>query len=153
MKKFAFLLLAALCLLACRTKYVPVTEYHEKVVHQHDTTIQRDTLIDHQTTIIREVDSAMLAQYGIRLANAEHAYLVEINRTMREVQQLMQKKIDTLTVHDSIPVVIPVEKPPNFIQRTKTTIANIIIVGLIFIAFVFVIRSIAKDIEKKHNNT
>lgn len=138
MKKFAFLLLAALCLLACRTKYVPVTEYHEKVVHQHDTTIQRDTLIDHQTTIIREVDSAMLAQYGIRLANAERAYLIESNRMMREVQQLLQKKSDTLIVHDSVPVIIPVEKPPNLLQKTESGIANIvfwvILAGIAFFA-------------------
>ena len=153
MKKFAFLLLAALSLLACRTKYVPVTEYHEKVVHQHDTTIQRDTLIDHQTTIIREVDSAMLAQYGIRLEKAQLAYLVESNRMMREVQNIVQKKIDTLIVHDSIPVVIPVEKPPNIIQKAKTTITNILFIAGIAIVFVFVIRSIAKDIEKKQNNT
>lgn len=138
MKKFAFLLLAALCLLACRTKYVPVTEYHEKVVHQHDTTIQRDTLIDHQTTIVREVDSAMLSQYGIRLANAERAYLIESNRMMREVQQLLQKKIDTLIVHDSVPVIIPVEKPPNLLQKTESGIANIvfwvILAGIAFFA-------------------
>lgn len=149
MKKFAFLLLAALSLLACRTKYVPVTEYHEKVVHQHDTTIQRDTLIDHQTTIIREVDSAMLAQYGIRLANAERAYLIESNRMMREVQQLLQKKIDTLIVHDSIPVVIPVEKPPNLLQKAESGIATFVF-WLCLAAIAFLV--VRKVMNAKNNS-
>lgn len=149
MKKFAFLILAALCLLACRTKYVPVPEYHEKVVHQHDTTIQRDTLIDHQTTIIREVDSAMLSQYGIRLANAERAYLIESNRMMREVQQLLQKKSDTLIVHDSIPVVIPVEKPPNLLQKTESGIATFVF-WLCLAAIAFLV--VRKVMNAKNNS-
>lgn len=149
MKKFAFLLLAALCLLACRTKYVPVTEYHEKVVHQHDTTIQRDTLIDHQTTIIREVDSAWMAQYGIRLEKAQLAYLVESNRMMREVQNIMQKQSDSVIIHDSVPVIIPVEKPPNLLQKAESGIATFVF-WLCLAAIAFLV--VRKVMNSKNNS-
>ena len=69
-----FLILAVLLLLSfsgCTspTKVVTVPEVHE-LHHWHSDTIrQTDSVVKNQTTVIREVDSATMAQYGIRLDN------------------------------------------------------------------------------------
>ena len=68
-------------------------------------------MIDHQTTIIREVDSATMAQYGIRLAQAEKAWLVQSDKLYKEIERLRESKRDSVFIHDSIPVPYPVPEP------------------------------------------
>lgn len=104
-------------------RVVTVPEYHEVVTHQHDTLIQRDTIERERKTIVREVDSAAMAELGIRLTSAERAWLVQTDELRREVSQLRQSKTDTVVQHDSIPypvevpVIKEVEKPPSRWQR------------------------------------
>ena len=59
------------------TKYVTVPEVHEMWHHQTDTIHQTDSIIDRQTMVIREVDSAAMAEYGIQLKDMQRAWLVE----------------------------------------------------------------------------
>ncbi|MBR1787620.1 MAG: hypothetical protein IJ762_00315 [Bacteroidaceae bacterium] len=114
------MLLLALVLESCRTeRIVTVPEYHEHIVHQHDTLIQRDTVQHERNTIVREVDSTAMAAYGIRLDKAERAWLIQTEALRREVSQLRQHQTDTVILHDSIPVPYPVEKPLTWWQSTS----------------------------------
>ena len=70
------------------TEYITVPEYHERLVHSHDTVHQRDSFISNTTTTIREVDSAALAKLGIQISGMKSAYLVEIDRLRQEMSSL-----------------------------------------------------------------
>lgn len=98
-------------LIGCKhVEYVTVPEVHTEYHHTSDTVRQVDSIIDRQTTVVREVDSATMAQYGIQLANAQRAWLIQNDRLMREIERLREKKADSVFIHDSIAVPYPVEK-------------------------------------------
>jgi hypothetical protein len=103
------------------TKYVSVPEVHEHWHHSTDTIHQTDSIIDHQTTTIREVDSATMAQYGIQMKSMQRAWLIETNRLQRELSELRQTHTDTIHERDSIPYPVEVVKEvpaqPSWWQR------------------------------------
>ena len=57
-----------------------------------------------------QLDSAAMARYGIRLKDAERAWLVKTAELERQLQQLERLTADRDTIHDSIPVPYPVIK-------------------------------------------
>lgn len=131
------IIVIAIMLEGCRSeRVVTVPEYHEVVVHQRDTLIQRDTFERERKTIVREVDSATMAEYGIRLDAAQRAWLVQTDALRREVSQLRQHQTDTVVLHDSIPypvevpVIKEVEKPPNRWQRLSMRVGNAVLLLL-----------------------
>lgn len=101
----------------CRTVYkpYPVPEIHTEHHYHTDSVNHTDSIIDYQTTIIREVDSTTMAQYGIRLAQAEKAWLIQSDKLYKEIEKLRTSKRDSIFIHDSIPypvdVIREVEKP------------------------------------------
>jgi hypothetical protein len=98
-------------LMGCTTtKYVTVPEVHEHWHHSTDTIHQTDSIIDHQTTTIREVDSATMAQYGIQMKDMQRAWLIETNRLQRELSELRQARTDTIHERDSISYPVEVVK-------------------------------------------
>jgi hypothetical protein len=116
----ALLLLTAMS--SCTTtKYVTVPAVHEHWHHSTDTIHQTDSIIDHQTTTIREVDSATMAQYGIQMKSMQRAWLIETNRLQRELSELRQTHTDTIHERDSIPYPVEVVKEvpaqPSWWQR------------------------------------
>lgn len=117
-------------------------EIHEYWHHTSDTTRQIDSIIDRQSTIIRELDSATMAQYGIRLQGLQRAWLVESSRLQRELSELRQTKTDTVIIRDSVPVPVPypvvkeVKKPLNFFEKAMMGTGIASIVGLIFYIFI-----------------
>ena len=123
------------------TKVVKVPEVHEHHHWHSDTIRQTDSVVNNQTTVIREVDSATMAQYGIRLDKAQRAWLIQNDRLQREIERLQAISTDRDTVRDSIPVTVPVEvlkevpAEPTLIQRIFFTIGVIAIMVLVlFIA-------------------
>ena len=109
---WAVVLTIIFCSLAgCRTVYqpYPVPEVHTEHHYHNDSVSRVDSIIDHQTTIIQQVDSATMAEYGIRLANAEKAWLIQSNNLYKEIEKLRSNRVDSVVVHDSIPVPYPVE--------------------------------------------
>ena len=116
----ALLLLAAMG--SCTTtKYVTVPEVHEHWHHSTDTIHQTDSIIDRQTTTIREVDSATMARYGIQMKDMQRAWLIETDRLQRELSELRQSHTDTIHERDSIPYPVEVIKEvpaqPSWWQR------------------------------------
>jgi hypothetical protein len=107
----ALALLLSFLLFGCATKAPTVTTETHTVHHWHtDTVRQTDSIIDRQTTLIREVDSATMAQYGIQLKSMQRAWLVESDRLQRELSRLRESKADTVVIRDSIPYPVEVVK-------------------------------------------
>lgn len=109
MKRIVFICVCML-MASCKTKVVTVPEVHEHWHHTTDTIQRTDSVIDHQTTVVREVDSATMAKFGIELNGMQRAWLVETERLQRELSELRESRTDTIIERDSIPVPYPVEK-------------------------------------------
>lgn len=120
------------------TKYVTVPEVHEHWHHSTDTIHKTDSIIDHQTTTIREVDSATMAQYGIQLKDMQRAWLIETNRLQRELSDIRQSHTDTIHERDSIPYPVEVAKEvpaqPSWWQRFLMFVGGITSSLLIIVA-------------------
>lgn len=136
----------AICALMCScttTKYVTVPEVHEHWHHTTDTIHKTDSIIDRQTTTIREVDSATMAQYGIQMKDMQRAWLIETNRLQRELSELRQSHTDTIHERDSIPYPVEVTKEVpaqlSWWQQTRLHLANIMLwlLGIGGVVFVF----------------
>lgn len=135
---FIMLLLCALFGSCTTTKYVTVPEVHEHWHHSTDTIHKADSIIDHQTTTIREVDSATMAQYGIQMKSLQTAWLIQNDRLQRELSELRQTRADTIHVHDSIPYPVEVTKevpaPLTWWQQARMGVGGIVIFLLIIFA-------------------
>lgn len=110
--------IAALVIVAClvtfcgckEMQYIPVETIKTEYKHITDTVHHTNSVIDRQTTVIREVDSAMMAQFGIQLKAAERAWLIQNDRLQREIERLKEAHTDTVFKTDSIQVPVPVER-------------------------------------------
>ena len=132
----------ALCALfgSCTTtKYVPVQQQHTEHHWHTDSVKERDSIHTENTTIIREVDSAAMAKYGIQMQANQRAWLVlqrEMEQRLRELEHMTAQRD---TVRDSIPVPYPVteyvEKKLSTLQVALMTIGGLAIMAL----FVFIV--------------
>lgn len=127
------------------TKYVPVTEQHTEHHWHTDSVKERDSVHTENTTIIREVDSAAMAKYGIQMQANQRAWLVlqrEMEQRLRELEHMTATRD---TVHDTIPQPYPVEKEVaselTWWQQTRIHIANIILYVLAIIAVYYIGKS------------
>ena len=143
----ALLLALTVCALlgSCTTtKYVTVPEVHEHWHHSTDTIRQTDSIIDRQTTTIREVDSATMARYGIQMKDIQRAWLIETNRLQRELSELRQSHTDTVHERDSIPYPVEVVKEVpaelTWWQQTRLYIANAALALLVAAVAVWVAK-------------
>ena len=120
------------------TEYVTVPEVHEHWHQSTDTIRQTDSIIDRQTTTIREVDSATMAQYGIQMKDMQRAWLIETDRLQRELSALRETRADTIHERDSIPypVEVPKEVPAqlSWWQQARMHVGGIVIFLLIIFA-------------------
>ena len=116
------------------TEYVTVPEVHEYWHHSTDTIHKTDSIIDHQTTTIREVDSATMAQYGIQMSALQTAWLIQTDRLQREISALRATRTDTVHERDSIPYPVEVVKE---VPRERSTVEWVLlIIGLLAIAWI-----------------
>lgn len=126
------------------TRVVTVPEVHEVHHHHTDSVFKRDSVIDHKTTTIRELDSAAMAQYGIKLERAERAWLIQTDRIQRELSELKEAKSDTVIQRDSVPypveVIKEVPRQSNWFERIMFCTGIISILCLILF--------VAKKIER-----
>lgn len=108
------------------TKYVPV-ERHTTEHHWHtDSVKERDSTHTERETIIREVDSAAMAKYGIQMQANQRAWLVlqrEMENRLRELEHMSAHKD---TVRDSIPAPY---KVTEYVERKRTTFEWMLIIA------------------------
>lgn len=130
-------ILLALLLGSCTTtKYVPV-ERHTTEHHWHtDSVKERDSTHTERETVIREVDSAAMARYGIQMEKNQRAWLIlqrEIENRLRELEHMSAHKD---TVRDSIPY--PVEVIREVERKPSKTERGLMIAGLLSMIAVIV---------------
>ena len=124
------------------TQYVPVTEQHTEHHWHTDSVKERDSVHTENTTIIREVDSAAMAKYGIQMQNNQRAWLVlqrEMENRLRELEHMTATHD---TIRDSIPAPFPVEvKVPaelTWWQQTRLHLANILLYLLLIVGIIWI---------------
>ena len=132
------LLICALFGSCTTTKYVPVTEQHTEHHWHTDSVKERDSIHTENTTIIREVDSAVIEKYGIRMERNQKAWLVlqrEMEQRLRELEHMTATHD---TIRDSIPYPVEVikEVPSKLTwwQQTRIHIGGIVFWLLLFAA-------------------
>lgn len=142
---FTFVLCVMALLESCKPiqKVVAVPEVHESHHWHTDSVIKHDSVFRDRKTVVRELDSAAMARYGIQLKAAERAWLVETNELKREVERLSALTANTDRERDSIPKPYPVyvEKQLTWYQNAKLKYGEPII-GILFfiIMLVFIYR-------------
>lgn len=138
------MVMLALSMCSCTTtQYVPVIE-HKTEHHWHtDSVKERDSTHTERETIIREVDSAAMARYGIQIQANQRAWLVLQREMENRLRELEHRAAQRDTVHDSIPVPVEVEKqvPAELTkwQRFRLWFANIVmaLMGVAFAVWVW----------------
>jgi len=124
------------------TKYVPVAEQHTEHHWHTDSVKERDSVHTENTTIIREVDSAAMAKYGIQMQANQRAWLVlqrEMEQRLRELEHMTATHD---TIRDSIPYPVEVikEVPAKLTwwQQTRLHLANILLYLLLIVGIIYV---------------
>lgn len=111
-------------LFGCSPKVITVPEYHYERHNTTDTVMMRDSILRERNTIIREADSSMMADLGIRLQQGERAILVFRKELERALNQQKEVVHDTVVKVDSIRVAYPVEKQLTKWQQFKQDVAS-----------------------------
>ena len=133
----AIAVLLGLLVMGCTTtRYVPVTETRTEHHWHTDTVRQRDSTHTDSKTIIRELDSAAMAKYGIQMQANQRAWLVLQREMEQRLRELEHMTVQRDTVRDSIPypveVIREVERTPSKTER------GLIIAGLLSLLAVIV---------------
>ena len=138
------LLLCALLGSCGTTKYVPVTEVRTEHHWHTDTVKERDSTHTERETVIRELDSAAMAKYGIQMQANQRAWLVlqrEMENRLRELEHMSANRD---TVRDSIPVPYPVEKlvekELTWWQKLRISMANIMLWVMAIAGVAWIVR-------------
>lgn len=122
MKKIYFVSIYFIVLSCTTTKYVTVPEVHEVHHHHTDSVFQTDSVIHEKQTTIMQLDSAEMAKYGIRLNQAEKAWLIRTEELQRQIERLEAMSSERDTVKEEIPVIVEKEvyvpKKLNWFQTT-----------------------------------
>lgn len=131
--------IGALCSACTVTKYVPVPEVHTEHHWHTDSVLKRDSTYHETVTTIMQLDSAAMAQYGIRLQKAERAWLVKTQEMERIIQELMAKKEVRDTVHDSIPYPVKeiVIQEPAWVIKGRQYLASIVLLLIAVIVIIY----------------
>ena len=131
----------ALFMPSCKTEYIPVETSHTENHWHTDSIIQKDSVVKETMTTVMQLDSAAMAQYGIRLKNAERAWLVKSWELERQIENLQRLTAIRDTVRDTIQVPYPVEKKLSKWQQTKVDWGGWAMLGVlvVIILFLFII--------------
>lgn len=147
-----YAILAILLLTACTTtRTVTVPEVHTVTVHQRDTVFKTDVIKENHNTIVREADSAMMAQYGIRIGKLEKAYLIKQTSDRQQTSSKDRIFYRDSVVHDSIPVPYPKveykEKKLSALQKGFMLMGKATFL-LIFLLIVFKLSTYIRSLKK-----
>ena len=140
----AALLICALFSSCTTTKYVPVQQQHTEHHWHTDSVKERDSIHTENTTIIREVDSAAMAKYGIQMQANQRAWLVLQREMENRLRELEHRSAQRDTVRDSVPVPYPVEVVKEvpakltWWQQTRLHMANILLYLILIVGIIYV---------------
>ena len=122
-------------------EYVPVESSHTEHHWHTDSIKEVDSVIHERHTTIMQLDSVAMAQYGIKLKNAERAWLVKSWELERQIENLQRLTAIRDTARDTIQVPYPVEKKLSKWQQTKVDWGGWAMLGVlvVIILFLFII--------------
>lgn len=143
--KHLLLIIAALIIVGCKpTEYIPVPEYHERVITRADTVHITDSVSERKTSILQEVDSAYLAGIGI-ISPPKKAYLLQVSNDKQKKNGLTRISHDTIIQRDTISRPYPVEKKVevNVLYRWQK-----LMIGIGTIAVLFILVWIARALKR-----
>ena len=116
-KLFFLVVLCTVFFSSCRTvRYVPVERIRTVYQNHTDTIRETDSVIHEKETIIREADSALVAELGLKLKENEKAILILKRELERQKHEVSEHKTDTVIERDTIPMPYPVEKELTWYQ-------------------------------------
>lgn len=150
MKKALYTIILILLLLSgCKSvQYVPV-ESHSIEHHYHNDTIrEKDSIISEKNTIIREADSAMVANLGLKLKANEKAILILRTELQKAISQKSESKSDTIIKVDSVQVPYPVEKKLTKWEQTKMNAGGVALIMCVLVVLLIIVAFIAKVLRK-----
>ena len=136
---WTLILIALALLMSCSTtEYVPVVQTNTEHHWHTDSVKEHDSIYHEKQTTIMQLDSAAMAKYGIQLKAAERAWLVKTEELERQIQRLQEMSATRDSIHDSIPVPVPVIKtvPADLTlwQEFRLHLANILLYTLLIAA-------------------
>ena len=136
------LLLCAMLGSCTTTKYVPITETRTEHHWHTDSVRERDSTYTERKTIIRELDSAAMARYGIQMQANQRAWLVLQREMENRLRELEHRAAQRDTVRDSIPYPVEVEKQVparlTWWQQARMHVGGVVI----FLLIIFAVRKI-----------
>lgn len=111
MKKLSIVFVMMVAALSgCRTQYVPIETVIVEKSDSSDTVEVTDTFYKEKTVVIKEMDSMMAAEYGIKLALSQKAYLVLQKELERERSKDKKVEVKTIIREKKVEVPVPVER-------------------------------------------
>lgn len=110
MRNILYILMAVALLTGCRTKYIPVPEYHEIVVHHSDTLLRVDS--------VQLRDSVIIRVQGDTITQEVWRWRDRVKYDTRIVYR------DSVRV-DSVRVPYPVERKQTAWERTMQNVGKI----------------------------
>ena len=134
----------ALFMLSCKTEYIPVETSHTEHHWHTDSIKEVDSVIHERHTTIMQLDSAAMAQYGIRLKNAERAWLVKSWELERQIENLQTLTAIRDTVRDTIQVPYSVEKKLSKWQQTKEDQGGWVILAADVMVILFIVLALRR---------
>ena len=115
----AGVIMVLLSMASCRSvRYVPLERVRTEYINRTDTIRETDSIIHEKETIIREADSTLLAELGLKLRENERAILVLKRELEKQKREVSEHKTDTVILRDTVPVPYPVEKELTWYQST-----------------------------------
>jgi len=141
-----FMIMFLFC--SCRTQYVPIETTHTIYQNHTDTVREKDSVHIETNTIIREADSAMVAQLGLKLKDNERAILILRNQLQRIISEKEQHSTDTVIERDTVPVPYPV---PAQLSKWQTFCCDYgkVMLGTILVLLVLFIILIVNRLDEK----
>ena len=132
-------------LLSCgTTEYVPVVQTNTEHHWHTDSVKQKDSIYHEKETVIRMLDSAAMAKYGIQLKEAERAWLVQSHELEKRLMELEHLTAKADTVRDSVPVPVPVIKTVaaelSWWQKIRLILGDFVMLAIFGLAVYWGIR-------------
>ena len=116
MRNILYILMAVALLTGCKTKYIPVPEYHEIVVHHADTLLRVDS--------VQLRDSVIVRVQGDTITQEVWRWRDRVKYDTRIVYR------DSIRV-DSVRVPYPVERKQTAWERTMQNVGKISLIILV----------------------
>ena len=140
MRNILYILMAVALLTGCKTEYVPIETTKTEIHHTRDSVHHTDSIIKEKQVTIMQLDSEAMAQYGIKLENAEKAWLVLQKELESKIRKLIEHKTDSFIKTDTIRVPYPIVT--NVIKwRDKAAYIGLgFVVSVFIIVVIFIVR-------------